>query len=380
MMRVLCILGTRPEAIKMAPIIKALESRADRVELRVCVTGQHREMLDQMLSLFGIRPDIDLGLMRLNQDLASLTSRALLAIGEVIEQEKPDWLVVLGDTTTTMTAAMAGFYQRIQVGHVEAGLRSFDPFQPFPEEINRRLAGVMATYHFAPCARAQENLLAEGIRPEQVFLTGNTIVDAIRMILESPLSQDARDLMDGLGARKSGDKRAPPDRRILLVTAHRRESFGAPFEELCISLREIADKNDDVLLVYPVHLNPNVREPALRILSEHPRVELLPPLSYEPFVRLLDQSYLVLTDSGGIQEEASVLGKPTLILRDKTERPEVVEAGIGRLVGTNRRRIIDETERLLNDKGAYMSMARQVDLYGDGTAGERIADILLDGS
>lgn len=372
-MRVLCVFGTRPEAIKMAPVIKELERYPDRFQVRVCVTAQHREMLDQMLELFGIDPDIDLNLMRPDQTLPELTTKVLLTMTEVLREEKPDWILIQGDTTTVMATAIAAFYLRIPVGHIEAGLRTQDRYNPFPEEINRRIVTVLATYHFAPTKRAQERLLAEGIDPKNVFLTGNTIVDAIQWILKLPVSEEAKRVFSELGLPDpTVAKEEDLPFKVILVTAHRRESFGPPFESLCRGLRAIAERNEDVLLIYPVHLNPNVRHPVMEILSGHPRIKLLEPLPYEPFVRLMNISYLILTDSGGIQEEASVLGKPVLVLREVTERPELIEAGIGKIVGTDAHRIVEEAESILTDPDVHRAMARKAKLFGDGRAARRI--------
>jgi len=374
---VLCVFGTRPEAIKMAPVVKQLEKYPSRFECRVCVTAQHREMLDQVLGLFKICPDIDLNLMQQNQTLPTLTARVITAMSKVLKKESPDWVLVQGDTTTGMATALAAFYQQIPVGHVEAGLRTADRYSPFPEEINRRLASVLATYHFAPTQRAQQALTEEGIDPRRVFLTGNTIVDAIQWMLRTPVSREARDLFNSLGLPTSTDGVERFPKKVILVTAHRRESFGSPFESLCRGLRAIAERNEDVLMIYPVHLNPRVRDPVNRILGGQPRIRLVDPLSYEPFARLMNLSYMILTDSGGIQEEASVLGKPVLVLRETTERPEIVEAGVAKLVGTDESKILTEAERLLRDEDAYASMAKKTELFGDGHAAERIVEILM---
>ena len=362
MKRVLSIFGTRPEAIKLAPVILELQKRAGRFENLVCVTAQHREMLDQVLDWFAIAPRYDLNLMQPNQALAEFAGRALVAIGDLLNDVKPDVVLVQGDTSTAMIAALGAFYRRCPVGHVEAGLRTRDRYNPFPEEINRRIVGTLTTYHFAPTAQAAEALKAEQVPAENIHVTGNTVVDALLMTVRRPVSLD-------LGFNLA-------DRRLILVTAHRRESFGAPFESLCSALRDIADRNADVEIVYPVHLNPNVREPVMRILAGHPRIHLLEPLRYEQFSHLMAQSYLILTDSGGIQEEAPVLGKPTLVMRETTERPEAIAAGTARLVGTDRARIVAEAERLINDQDAYRAMAQAGSPFGDGHAAERIADIL----
>ena len=376
-MRILCVFGTRPEAIKMAPVIKELKKHPNQFDVRICVTAQHREMLDQMLRLFKIFPDIDLNLMQPNQSLHELTSQVILKMTEVLKEEKPDWVLVQGDTTTAMATALAAFYLRIPVGHIEAGLRTLNRYSPFPEEINRRILAVLATYHFAPTKKAYERLIAEGVDPATVFLTGNTIVDALRWILKLPVSEETKTIFSKLGLidLANGNKKKLPF-KIILVTAHRRESFGAAFESLCHGLREIAERNEDVLIIYPVHRNPNVRKPVMQILSGHPRIKLIEPLPYEPFIRLMEAAYLILTDSGGIQEEASVLGKPVLVLREITERIELIQAGIGKIIGTEKEKIIKETENLLKNSKVYKEMAKKADLFGDGQAAKRIVEIL----
>jgi len=362
MKRVLSVFGTRPEAIKLAPVILEVRKRPDEFENIVCVTAQHRQMLDQVLDWFAISPDHDLNLMQPNQTLADFAGRALLAIGGLLEEVRPDVVLVQGDTSTAMIAALGAFYRRTPVGHVEAGLRTHDRYNPFPEEINRRIVGALTSFHFAPTERAAETLRGEQVPEGSIFVTGNTVVDALLMTVKRPVRLD-------LGFSWEG-------RRLVLVTAHRRESFGAPFESLCRALRDLADRNADVEIVYPVHLNPNVREPVMRILAGHPRIRLIEPLRYEQFSHLMSRSYLILTDSGGIQEEAPVLGKPTLVMRETTERPEAIEAGTARLVGTDRTRIVTEAERLLNDDSAYAAMAHAGSPFGDGRAAERIAAIL----
>ena len=377
MIRVLCVFGTRPEAIKMAPVIRELRNHSDQIKPVVCVTAQHREMLDQVLDHFGIQPDIDLNLMEPDQILPKLTSRVLVAMTEVLERQRPDWVLIQGDTTTVMATALAAFYLKIPVGHVEAGLRTQDRYNPFPEEINRHIVSVLATYHFAPTQSAKEALLAEGIPRDAIFVTGNTVVDALHWVLKQPPSEQSKRLFANLGSTTPNlaDKGNP--RKVVLVTAHRRESFGLPFESLCRGLRKLVERNPEVYLVYPVHMNPKVREPVQRILAGHERIRLIDPLPYEPLVRLMYAAYLVLTDSGGIQEEAPVLGKPVLVLREKTERPEVVKAGVAKLVGTDENRIVAEAEKLLHDRGAYQAMARARSLFGDGYAAERIVQLLL---
>jgi UDP-N-acetylglucosamine 2-epimerase (non-hydrolysing) len=363
MKRVLTIFGTRPEAIKLAPVILELEKHPERIENLVCVTAQHREMLDQVLEWFQIEPGYDLDLMQPDQGLAGFASRALVAVSRVLGEVRPDVVLVQGDTTTVMVAALAAFYQRVPVGHVEAGLRTRNRYNPFPEEINRRMASVLATYHFAPTERAAAALRAEQVPEESIFVTGNSVVDALLMTVQRPVNLE-------LGFRLN-------DRRLILVTAHRRESFGAPLESLCLALRDLAERNADVEIVYSMHLNPNVRDPVGRILAGQPHVHLLEPMRYEQFVHLMAQACLILTDSGGIQEEAPVLGKPTLVMRETTERLEAIEAGTARLVGTDRSRIVAEAERLLGDKGAYRTMAQAGSPFGDGRAAERIVNILL---
>jgi UDP-N-acetylglucosamine 2-epimerase (non-hydrolysing) len=348
----------------MAPVVQALDARPDEAEYVICVTAQHREMLDQVLAWFAIEPHIDLNLMRPNQSLADLTARALTAITKVFDDVKPDLVLAQGDTTTVMTTALAAFYQRIPFGHVEAGLRTHDLGNPFPEEANRHLAGVLAHYHFAPTQTAVEALLAEGTDPARIYKTGNTVIDALQWTVAQPHTLDLGLPLDG------------PE-RLILITAHRRESFGKEFENICHALRQLAERNPEVRLVYPVHLNPNVQEPVFRILKDVERVHLIDPLPYPDFAHLMNKCTLVVTDSGGLQEEAPSLGKPVLVMRRTTERPEAVEAGTARLVGTDTARIVSEAERLLHDKAAYGEMANAISPFGDGHAAERIVDILL---
>jgi len=362
-MRVLSIFGTRPEAIKMAPVVKELEKHNERFESVVCVTAQHRQMLDQVLELFEIKPDIDLDLMQPNQTLSSLTTRAMQAVTDALAEVKPDVVLLQGDTTTAMIAAMAAFYQQISVGHVEAGLRTYDRYSPFPEEINRRLISALSSYNFAPTETAVRALLAEGFSQKSIYLTGNTVIDALLMTIK----MDCNLGMNFLN----------PDKRLILVTAHRRESFGEPFENICKGLRELARRNEDVEIVYPVHLNPNVRKAVFKNLDNRERFHLIEPVEYGRFVHLMNRSYIVLTDSGGIQEEAPALGKPVLVMREKTERPEAIEAGTAKLVGTEAANIINATERLLRDRGEYDKMANAVSPYGDGHAAERIVENLF---
>ena len=366
--KVLLVFGTRPEAIKLAPVLCALE-KSSRLRPVVCVTGQHREMLTQMLSFFGIRPAHDLGLMQPDQNVAELGARIQIALDAVLASERPDAVLVQGDTATTFNAALAAHHRRIPCGHVEAGLRSFDAYDPFPEEVYRRLTTHVAAWHFAPTAQARTNLLREGIAPERIAVTGNTVVDALQQVVAS-LERAPVPLPAVLPAEFLAG------RRLLLATGHRRESFGAGLEAICRALRAIAERREDVAIVYPVHLNPSVREPVLRLLGDHPRIALTPPLDYLAFVDLMRRAYLILTDSGGVQEEAPALGKPVLVMRSETERPEAIWAGVVKLVGPDRRAIVEEATRLLDDAGAYASMARGVSPYGDGKAAARIAAIL----
>lgn len=363
MKSVLTIFGTRPEAIKLAPVVRELRRR-EGVTVDVCVTAQHRQMLDQVLEIFGILPEVDLDLMEPGQTLPALTARVLTAVSGVLEERRPDVVLVQGDTTTAMAAGLAAFYARIPVGHVEAGLRTGDRYSPFPEEINRRIVSTLGTWHFAPTERAAGALRREHVPEATIHVTGNTVIDALLAVLESTVAPP------GLFT--------PSERRLVLVTAHRRESFGSRIAEAFGALRELVDRNPDVEIVYPVHLNPNVQEPARHILGGHPRIQLVPPQGYVAFVHLMARSTLILTDSGGIQEEAPALGKPVLVMREDTERPEAIEAGTARLVGTDAGTIIREAERLLHDRSAYEAMARAANPFGDGTAARQIADILLE--
>lgn len=364
MRKILLIFGTRPEAIKMAPVIKELQKHKENLKSIVCVTSQHKQMLNQVLSLFEIEPDINLGLMRENQNLASLTADALRAINKVISNTRPSLILVQGDTTTAFVSALAGFYNRIPVGHIEAGLRTKDRYNPFPEEVNRRTTGILASYHFAPTRKALKYLLSEGAAKENVFLTGNTIVDALHMII-------------GRGPKPKFKSNNPDSRKLILVTAHRRENFGKPLENICRALKEIVRRNADVDIIYPVHMNPNVRKTVGRMLVNQDRINLTPPLKYDEFINLLNRSYLVLTDSGGVQEEAPVFGKPVLVLRGQTERPEGVEAGAAKIAGTDTKDIVKFTELLLRDKARYAKMSKIISPYGDGKAAKRIVKVLL---
>lgn len=365
-LKVLSIFGTRPEAVKMAPVVQLL-AETPGVNALICVTAQHREMLDQVLNLFKLKADFDLNLMQPDQSLAQLTAAVFEDLDPVLREEKPDWILVQGDTTTVMAAALLAYYHRIHIGHVEAGLRTSDKWQPFPEEINRRVAGVVADLHFAPTTWARENLLKEGVSPERVVVTGNPVIDALLQVVKQPYDLYAGPL-----------KGIPEDRRIILITAHRRENFGDPMKRIFQALRQIALENaDDCVLVYPVHLNPNVRTPAFEMLGQIPNVLLIDPLDYLSMVHIMKRAHLVLTDSGGLQEEAPALGTPVLVLREVTERPEAIEAGTARLVGTQTETILDQARLLLNDPAEHSSMAKAVNPYGDGHAAERIVDSLL---
>jgi len=358
--RVLCVVGTRPEAIKMAPVILALKNEP-WAEVRVLATAQHRHMLDQVLNFFGIEPDIDLDIMRPNQALTTLTARLLLKLDEVLTAEKPDAVLTQGDTTTVMSVAMACFYHGIPCGHVEAGLRTWDMQNPFPEEANRVITGRFARWHFAPTKGSRDNLLREGIPDQDIIVTGNTVIDALLMTAAQDIGIDV-DLN--------------PDQRLILVTSHRRENFGEPFRVICRALKRLAEQNPTVQFLYPVHPNPNVKDVAHEMLTECANIQLCDPLDYAPFIAVMKRAYIIISDSGGVQEEAPALGKPVLVLRDETERPEAVDEGVVKLVGPNYERIVQETQRLLEDDEAYLAMAKGISPYGDGHAAERIVKVL----
>ncbi len=364
-MKILVVMGTRPEAIKMAPVYKALAERPDRFEAVVCLTAQHRELLDQVIEVFGLPVTYDLNVMKPNQTLAEVTSQVLCGMTTVLEQSRPGAVLVHGDTTTSFATALAAYYTRTPVGHVEAGLRTYDKYSPYPEEMNRRLGDDLCDYHYAPTPLARENLLRENIAPDHIVVTGNTVIDALLEIAARPY-MFTDPLLERVGC----------ERRLVLVTAHRRESFGEPFRQMCAAMRDLARDNPAIEIVYPVHPNPNVRRAVQEVLADQDRVHLIDPLEYLPFVHLLKKAYVVLTDSGGIQEEAPALGKPVLVMRDVTERPEAVDAGTAILVGTSYERIRTETQRLLDDPVAYARMAQAANPYGDGFASRRIADHL----
>ncbi|ELQ6221982.1 non-hydrolyzing UDP-N-acetylglucosamine 2-epimerase [Cronobacter turicensis] len=369
-MRVLTVFGTRPEAIKMAPLVHAL-AQDPAFDTRVCVTAQHREMLDQVLHLFSIVPDYDLNIMKPGQGLTEITCRILEGLKPILTEFRPDVVLVHGDTTTTIATSLAAFYQRIPVGHVEAGLRTGDLYSPWPEEANRTLTGHLAMYHFAPTELSRQNLLRENIPEARIFVTGNTVIDALIAVRDRVMADESLRLrLETQYPFLDGDK------KMILVTGHRRESFGEGFEQICRALADIAAQNRDVQIVYPVHLNPNVTEPVNRILGHVENVVLIEPQEYLPFVWLMNHAWLILTDSGGIQEEAPSLGKPVLVMRETTERPEAVEAGTVRLVGTDTQRIVAEVTRLLHDEAAYQAMSHAHNPYGDGQACERILHAL----
>lgn len=370
MLKVLSVFGTRPEAIKMAPVVKSL-AHAPRIEARVAVTAQHREMLDQVLELFGIVPDYDLDLMQPGQDLSQITSGVLIGLKSVLEDFAPDLVLVHGDTTTTLAASLAAYYHRIPLGHVEAGLRTGNIFSPWPEEINRKVASAITRLHFAPTDKARQNLLREGVPDAHIHVTGNTVIDALLDVV-ARLDGDAKQ-SEALDQQLGVD----PSRRLILVTGHRRESFGGGFEQICDALRRLAER-DNIHIIYPVHLNPNVIGPVRERLGATSNISLIPPQNYLPFAHLMRRAEIILTDSGGVQEEAPSLGKPVLVMRDTTERPEAIEAGTVKLVGTNSDLIVREVTRLLDDRAAYDVMAKSHNPYGDGRAAGRVRDVILD--
>ena len=368
MKKVITVIGTRPEAIKLCPLVLELQKRSGEFESFVCSTGQHREMLAQVFQTFGVHADHDLKLMAPNQTLAQVTARATQGLDEVFAAQKPDVVIVQGDTTTAFCGALVAHYHHTTIGHVEAGLRTGNKFSPFPEEMNRRLVGRLADLHFAPTEHAQTALLAEGIEPDSVFVTGNTVIDALLWVrdhVERRVPEEVDAIVQKVG-----------DRPVVLVTGHRRESFGSGFERICQAIRAVADQQPQVEFVYPVHLNPNVQDPVNRLLGGHDQIHLIPPLSYEPFVWLMNRATVVLTDSGGVQEEAPSLGKPVLVMRENTERPEGVEAGNAKLVGVSTDRIVTELNLLLNDEHQRQLMANVKNPYGSGDACEQICDIL----
>ncbi len=361
--KVLTVFGTRPEAIKMAPLVKEIEKNADTLESIVCVTAQHRQMLDQVLELFEIKPDFDLDIMKTNQDLWTLTSDVILKTKEVYEKVKPDVVLVHGDTTTSMAAALSAFYAKIPVGHVEAGLRTFDKYYPFPEEINRVFADAVCTYHFAPTEKSCENLIKSQIPQEHIYKTGNTVIDALLYTVENNNVEIPELKLD-------------KNLKTILLTSHRRENFGEPIKNICKAILELVETNKDIQVVYPVHLNPNVQKPVYELLDGKERIHLIKPLDYAPFASLMRKSHIILTDSGGVQEEAPSLGKPVLVLRDTTERPEAIDYGTVKLVGADKDKIVSETQLLLDSKEEYKKMSEAINPYGDGKASIRIVEVL----
>lgn len=381
MKSIMLVFGTRPEAIKMAPLVKALQKEGDKFRTLVCVTGQHREMLDQVLQLFEITPDFDLNIMHKGQNLYDVTSKVLIGMGEVLKAEKPDIVLVHGDTTTSMAAALASFYEQIPVGHIEAGLRTNDIYSPWPEEINRQITGRISTYNFAPTQFGRNNLLKENVQESKIIVTGNTVIDALYYVVDkiksdSTLSNELQTKILGMGYDMS--RLSDGKRRMVLITGHRRENFGDGFRNICNALAFLSDKYQDVDFVYPMHLNPNVRGPINELFADNKRNNLffIEPLDYFEFVLMMENSYIVLTDSGGVQEEAPGLGKPVLVMRDTTERPEAVEAGTVKLVGTDYNAIVEQMSLLLDSKDAYNTMSKAVNPYGDGKACERIVNYL----
>lgn len=364
-LKVMCIFGTRPEAIKMAPVVKELEKNED-IESIVCVTAQHREMLDQVLEVFRLEPQYDLDIMKKKQSLTQITTRSLEGLEEVIKEVKPDIILVHGDTTTTFAGAMAAFYNKVMIGHVEAGLRTYDKYQPFPEEINRKLTGVLADMHFAPTQTAKKHLLTEGVNEKDIYVTGNTVIDALKTTIKDNYYFKVEEL-----------NKLDYSKKVITITAHRRENLGEPLLNICTAVKKIVETNNDVEVVYAVHKNPSVRETVYNILSGHDRIHLLEPLEMEDMHNLLNRSYLVLTDSGGLQEEVPSMGKPVLVLRNVTERPEGVEAGTLKLVGTDKKVVFETANMLLNDKVEYEKMANAINPYGDGNSSERIVANIL---
>lgn len=387
MHKVLIVFGTRPEAIKMAPLVKVFGENTDLFDCRVCITGQHKEMLDQVLKVFDIQPEYDLSVMKAGQDLYDITSRVLLGMREVLSEFKPELVLVHGDTTTSTAAALASFYQQIQVGHVEAGLRTYNIYSPWPEEMNRQLTSKLATFHFAPTSLSRQNLLNEGISKSKIFITGNTVIDALKIVsnrlqTDHLIQFEMLQLLEENGLPSSLVNQWGKERRLVLITGHRRENFGDGFLNICNAIKELAIKFSGVDFVYPVHLNPSVIQPVYEVLGKAgngagdslSNIHLIKPLDYLPFVFLMEKSHFILTDSGGIQEEAPGLGKPVLVMRDTTERPEAVEAGTVRLVGTNKMKIISEVCELLENDDRYESMSKAYNPYGDGTASPRIIE------
>jgi UDP-N-acetylglucosamine 2-epimerase (non-hydrolysing) len=378
MKKILIVFGTRPEAIKMAPVIKAFKKDTSNFQTKVCVTGQHREMLDQVLDIFEIKPEYDLNIMKAGQDLYDVTARVVTGMRDVLSDFKPDVVFVHGDTTTSSMTALAAFYKQIPVAHVEAGLRTHNIYSPWPEEVNRQITGRIAEYNFAPTETSKQNLLRENTPENKIFVTGNTVIDALYLVLDKIKTNKAlnKTVLDELN-NKLGNKVNLDSSKFILVTGHRRENFGQGFLNICEALAEISEKHPDVEIIYPVHLNPNVQKPVYELLANHNNIHLIEPLEYLPFVYLMSNSYLVLTDSGGIQEEAPGLGKPVLVMRDTTERPEAVDAGTVELVGTNKALIIEKVSELLTNNKKYEKMSTAHNPYGDGKASSKILKVII---
>ena len=376
MKKVLIVFGTRPEAIKMAPLVNEFQKDSINFNMKVCVTAQHREMLDQVLNLFQITPDYDLNIMQPGQNLYDVTANILLKIKPVLEEFDPDLVLVHGDTATTFATSLAAYYQKIKIGHIEAGLRTSNLYSPWPEEGNRRLTGVLADYHFAPTETSRKNLLNEGVNESSIFITGNTVIDALQLVINRIDADSSLKLNIEKTIVESGFKEI--NSKFILVTGHRRENFGQGFLNICEALKVLAEGNPDINIMYPVHLNPNVRKPVNELLSNISNIKLVEPFQYQEFVYLMSRSYLILTDSGGIQEEAPSLGKPVLVMRGTTERPEAVEAGTVKLIGSDQDNIIKEVQKLLNDNSEYQKMSKAHNPYGKGNASEKILNILKD--
>ncbi|HLR34626.1 MAG TPA: UDP-N-acetylglucosamine 2-epimerase (non-hydrolyzing) [Tissierellales bacterium] len=366
-MKVMIVFGTRPEGIKMAPIVRKMKETKE-IESIVCVTAQHREMLDQVLNIFSIEPDYDLNIFKPGQTLTEITTKALKGLEEVIVKERPDLLLVQGDTTTVFAGALAAFYQRVKIGHVEAGLRSGNILSPYPEEANRKLTGIVTDFHFAPTERNKQNLLKENYEEEKIFITGNTVIDALKLVIKDNYIFDI-DKLNNIDFE---------NKKVILLTSHRRENLGEPMENIFTAVKNAVEKYDDVEVVFPVHLNPKVRKIANDVFNNHERVHLIEPLDYEPFTNLMAKSYLIVTDSGGLQEEAPSLGKPVLVVRKETERPEGIEAGTAKLVGTDMEDIYEELDLIISNKDEYLKMANAVNPYGDGTAADKIVNVILE--
>jgi UDP-N-acetylglucosamine 2-epimerase (non-hydrolysing) len=371
MKKILIVFGTRPEAIKMAPLVKEFRKHSDVFDVRVCVTAQHRQMLDQVLELFGIVPEYDLDLMKKEQDLYSITTDILTNLKAILEEFRPDMTFVHGDTTTTFATSLATFYQKLNVSHIEAGLRTNDIYSPYPEEMNRQLTTKLSKYHFAPTNESKENLLKDNVDESNILVTGNSVIDSLLYVVDT--INNNKNIEDKIKESLNIDIQ---DKKIILLTCHRRENFGKNIVSICQAIKEIADKNQDIQIIYPVHLNPNIQKPVYEILSNIDNIKLIKPLDYEEFVYMMNKAYMILTDSGGVQEEAPSLGKPVLVLRENTERPEAIKAGVLKLVGTNKDNIVNSVQLLLDDEKLYSTMAKANNPYGDGKASQRVVEFM----